>query len=180
MGEMNQRKLAMAPVESPDYKFRSLPPTATLEEVITSVNQQHQLAANTFNSISEIHAYLFNGTIPCTKPANKCEALDLAVKLRKRISWQQWMLAALTITIPATVTIVNLIMTNYSNAKANEAAIAGTKTTLAIEMPKYLQTVESIADKAADRASDRALRKFVAEQPPKPINKIPDNISRTR
>jgi hypothetical protein len=62
-------------------------------------------------------------------------------------------------------------MSNWQSAKASTAAVEGTKTTLAIEMPKYLLSVEAIAENASDRGSDRALRKFMAEQPPKPIVK---------
>jgi hypothetical protein len=84
----------------------------------------------------------------------------------------KWAIAALTIVIPATVTTIGILMSNYQSAKASTAAVEGTKTTLAIEMPKYMLSVEEVVDKASDRASDRALRKFMAEMPPKPIDKM--------
>ncbi len=161
------------------YVFHSLPPTATLPEVINQANHQYRLSISTFNRLSEIHGYLFNGTIPCTKPADKCTALEMVTKLRKKLGWQQWLIAAITLVVPATVTIVGLIMANYGSAKANEAATQATKTTLAVEMPKYMQSVETIVDAAVERGSDRALRKYTAEQQPKPIVKIPDRIHRT-
>jgi hypothetical protein len=147
-------------ITPPDgYVFHSLPPNATLSEVIEQANHQYRLSIGTFDKLNDIHAYLFNGTIPCTKPADKCTALELAVRLDKRLGWQKWAIAALTIVIPATVTTIGILMSNYQSAKASTAAVEGTKTTLAIEMPKYMLSVEEVVDKASDRASDRALRK---------------------
>lgn len=154
------------------HVFHTLAPTATLSEVIEHANHQYRLSLSTYGKLSEIHGYLFNGTIPCTKPADKCTALELGNRLSRRLTWQKWGIAALTIIIPATVTAIGILMSNYQSAKASDAAVQGTKTTLAIEMPKYMLSVEEIVDKTSDRASDRALRKFMAEMPPKPIDKM--------
>lgn len=159
-------------ITPPDgYVFHSLSPNATLEEVIKQANHQYRLSIGTFDKLNDIHAYLFNGTIPCTKPADQCTALALGERLNRRITWQKWGTAALTIIIPATVAAIGILMSNWQSAKASSAAVEGTKTTLALEMPKYLLSVEAIAESASDRGSDRALRKFMAEQPPKPISK---------
>jgi len=164
-------------ITPPDgYVFHSLPPDATLPEVIDHANQQYRLSMSTFDKLSEIHAYLFNGTIPCTKPIDKCTAIEKVERLERRLTWQKWALAVLTIVMPVTVTIVGILLTNYSSAKASSAAVDGTKTTLAIEMPKYLKSIEAIVDETSDRATDRALRKFMAEQNPKPISKIGINV----
>ena len=159
-------------ITPPDgHVFHTLPPQATLSDVIEHANHQYRLSISTYGKLSEIHGYLFNGTIPCTKPANKCTALELGERLHNRMTWQKWGIAALTIVIPATVASIGVLMSNWQSAKASTAAVEGTKTTLAIEMPKYLLSVEAIAENASDRGSDRALRKFLAEQPPKPIVK---------
>jgi hypothetical protein len=166
-------------ITPPDgHVFRTLKPDATLAEVIVHANHQYRLSISTYGKLSEIHGYIFNGTIPCTKPADKCTAIASVQRLERRVSWQKWGIAALTIVIPATVTAVGVLMSNYQSARASSAAVDGTKTTLAIEMPKYLKSIEETADKASDRGSDRALRKFVAEQNPKPIGKIGLDITK--
>jgi len=166
-------------ITPPDgHVFHTLPPHATLQEVIEHANHQYRLSISTYGKLSEIHAYLFNGTIPCTKPIDKCTALEGVERLERRLTWQKWAIAVLTIVMPVTVTIVGILLTNYSSAKASSAAVDGTKTTLAIEMPKYLKSMGDVAEEASDRGSDRALRKFMAEQPSKPIAKMGMNVTK--
>jgi hypothetical protein len=157
-------------------EHKKLPTNASQEQIIERINQLHGLLVLATNEVTEMYQWMSNGEPPCPEPNQKCVALEISKKLQGRFRWQAWTIGVLTVIFPAAATFGAVMFTNYGSASARAAGVEATRTTLAIEMPKYLQSAEIIADRAAEKGSDRALRKFVAEQSPKPIDKTPDKI----
>ena len=164
-----------AELTPPDGKVRFiLPPGATMSHVIDRVNRLHGIIVRCADETGELHQWLNGGEPPCPLPSSRCAALEMGetnfiglVEMQKKLRWQTWSLAALTILIPAAAVIAAALLSNSISATARTAA----QGVIATEMPKHLKSTEDTAREGGKAGAREFWAELQRTQPVPPIKR---------